>query len=89
MRQLYLSHASGTKDLGDGIVSENTIGRVLLVGIDAAPGMPLCCGTGLFSILSWAFRRGTGVGGGVRLGRKGHGARFRDRPAGNGGCCGG
>jgi hypothetical protein len=46
---------------------------VLLVGISFAFGMPRCCGMRLFPIVSWAFRRGTGMGGGVRLGRKGHG----------------
>jgi hypothetical protein len=82
--QLYLSHASGAKGLGEGIVFQNMTGCVLLVGISFAFGMPRCCGMRLFPIMSWVFRRGTGMGGGVRLGRKGHGARFQDHPTGNG-----
>ncbi|KAI0286221.1 hypothetical protein BC826DRAFT_972769 [Russula brevipes] len=61
MGQLYLSHASGTKGLEEGIVFENTISCVLL-GISPVFGMPWCCGMWLFPIVSWAFRRGTGTG---------------------------
>jgi hypothetical protein len=86
MGQLYLSGFQH-QGIGEGIVFENTIGRALLVGIKPALVMPLNCSMGLFPIVSWAFRRGIGMGGGVRVRRKGHQARFRDRPTGS--HCGG
>jgi hypothetical protein len=79
-----LSHASGTKGLREGIVFENTIGCVLLVGISPAFGMPQCCSMRLFPIVSWAFRRGTGIGGSVRLGARDMGRSFRTVPWGMG-----
>ena len=52
MGQLYLSHAARAEGLGEGIVSENTICGARLCRIDTALGLPVCCGMGLFGILS-------------------------------------
>ena len=86
--QLYLTHAACTESLGKGIVSEDTIGGAWLGRIDAALGVSLRCGMGLFHIVAWTIRGRAGVGWGVGRGWEGHGARPRGRPARNGCCCG-
>jgi hypothetical protein len=62
MGQLDLSHTTRAESLGEGVVAENTIGGALLGRFEAALGMSLCRGKGLFDMLAWAFRRRAGIG---------------------------
>jgi hypothetical protein len=55
MGQLDLSHTTRAESLGEGVVAENTIGGALLGRFEAALGMSLGRGKGLFDILAWAF----------------------------------
>ena len=55
MGQLDLSHTTRAKSLGEGVLAENTIGGALLGRFEAALGVSLRRGNGLFDILAWAF----------------------------------
>ena len=55
MSQLDLSHTTRAESLGEGVVSENTIGGALLGRFEATLRMSLRRGKGLFNILAWAF----------------------------------
>ena len=70
--QLDFSHTTRAESLGEGVVSENTIGVAALGRFEAALRMTLRQGWGLFNILAWAFGRRAGVGRGEGGKGKGH-----------------
>jgi len=82
--QLDLSHTTRAESLGEGVVSENTIGVAALGRFEAALRMSLRQGWGLFNILAWAFRRRARVGRSVGGKGEGHWARLWTAPRGMG-----
>lgn len=54
MGQLDLSHTTRAESLGEGVLAENTICGALFGRFEAALGMSLRGGKGLFDILAWA-----------------------------------